>query len=54
MQHRLHKMIYILFLHNKADVKNVSIHTTFVHFKVISNVNSSYLLYNSRKLNNKE
>ena len=35
--------------HNKADIKNVSIrtklHLSFVHFKVISNVNSSYLLY---------
>ena len=34
--------------HNKADVKNVSICTTylkFVHFRVILNVNSSCLLY---------
>ena len=35
--------------HNKAEVKNVLICTTlylhFVHFKVILNVNSSYLLH---------
>ena len=35
--------------HNKADLKNVSIPTTLylnvVHFKVISTVNSSYLMY---------
>ena len=34
--------------HNKADVRNVSIrllYLNFLHFKVILNVNSFYLLY---------
>ena len=41
-------MVYLYKLyclrHNKADVKNV-IYSKFEHFKVILNVNLSYLLY---------
>ena len=49
----LKKIVYFVYLcclhHNKADVQNISIHPTlylnFVHIKVISNVNSRFLLY---------